>query len=192
MSRMMRQAHARRDMIMRHFVRRSLYAAVAASVVALALTACETATTTSSVDRTTVSYPDGKYKLYGDGSVTPYYWVWIPNGMTAPVTPPAPPPIPARGVVVTQPGVVVAQPGAFVTQPGAIVTQPGAIVTQPGAVVTQPGAVVTQPGAVVTQPVVMAQAGRYQLYGDGVNAPYYWAWIPSGATPPPPPPLPLR
>ena len=29
--------------------------------------------------------------------------------------------------------------------------------------------------------------GRWQLYGDGGATPYYWVWIPSGATPPAPP-----
>jgi hypothetical protein len=29
--------------------------------------------------------------------------------------------------------------------------------------------------------------GRWQLYGDGGSTPYYWVWIPSGATPPTPP-----
>ena len=37
----------------------------------------------------TVSYPEGRYELYG-GRTTPYYWVWVPAG----VTPPAPPPPP--------------------------------------------------------------------------------------------------
>lgn len=40
-----------------------------------------------------VSYPDGRYQLYGDGKVVPYYWVWIPSGTTPPV-PPAPPRLP--------------------------------------------------------------------------------------------------
>ena len=38
--------------------------------------------------------------------------------------------------------------------------------------------------------------GRYQLYGDGTQLPYYWVWVPSGAStapaPPPPPPIPTR
>ena len=38
--------------------------------------------------------------------------------------------------------------------------------------------------------------GRYQLYGDGTRVPYYWVWVPSGATvapaPPAPPPVPTR
>ena len=29
--------------------------------------------------------------------------------------------------------------------------------------------------------------GRWQLYGDGRSTPYYWVWIPSGASPPVPP-----
>lgn len=36
-----------------------------------------------------------------------------------------------------------------------------------------------------------ASEGRYQLYGDGTSAsPYYYVWVPAGATvlaPPPPP-----
>ncbi len=41
----------------------------------------------------TVTYPEGRYELYGNGSTTPYYWVWIPAGVTPP-TPPPPPRIP--------------------------------------------------------------------------------------------------
>jgi hypothetical protein len=37
-----------------------------------------------------VRYPDGRYELYGDGTVaSPYYWVWIPSGAS-------PPPVPRR------------------------------------------------------------------------------------------------
>ena len=37
-----------------------------------------------------VAYPNGRWLLYGDGSVAaPYTWVWIPVGATPP--PPAPP-----------------------------------------------------------------------------------------------------
>jgi hypothetical protein len=41
-----------------------------------------------------VTYADGRYELYGDGTRTPYYWVWIPSGSVT--TPPPPPPIPVR------------------------------------------------------------------------------------------------
>ncbi len=42
-----------------------------------------------------VTYPEGRYELYGDGTTrTPYYWVWIPSGSTT--TPPPPPAIPVR------------------------------------------------------------------------------------------------
>lgn len=34
---------------------------------------------------------------------------------------------------------------------------------------------------------VVYPEGRYELYGDATNG-YYWAWIPSGMTPPAPPP----
>ena len=50
---------------------------------------------------TVITYPTGRYQLYGDGVATPYYWVWIPAGAAAPpgiVTPP-PPPMPRANVV---------------------------------------------------------------------------------------------
>jgi hypothetical protein len=40
-----------------------------------------------------VTYPEGRYQLYGDGNSVPYYWVWIPSGTTPPL-PPAPPRLP--------------------------------------------------------------------------------------------------
>ena len=42
-----------------------------------------------------VTYPEGRYQLYGDGTRTPYYWVWIPSGSN-PVPAPPPPPVPVR------------------------------------------------------------------------------------------------
>jgi len=44
----------------------------------------------------TVVAGSGQYVLYGDGSATPYQWVWIPSGATAPPPPPLPPPSPSR------------------------------------------------------------------------------------------------
>jgi hypothetical protein len=38
-----------------------------------------------------ISYAEGRWQLYGDGSATPYYWVWIPAGSGNPVYPPVPP-----------------------------------------------------------------------------------------------------
>ena len=35
-----------------------------------------------------VSYPNGRYVLYGDGVTQPWQWVWVPN---APPPPPPPP-----------------------------------------------------------------------------------------------------
>jgi len=43
-----------------------------------------------------VTYPEGRYQLYGNGSSVPYYWVWVPNGGTPTAAPPAPPPVPTR------------------------------------------------------------------------------------------------
>ena len=42
-----------------------------------------------------ITYPDGRYQLYGDGEKTPYFWVWIPQGSTL-LSPPPPPPTPGR------------------------------------------------------------------------------------------------
>ena len=43
---------------------------------------------------------------------------------------------------------------------------------------------------------VLYPNGRYQLYGDGVGTPYYWAWIPTGGNinvaPPPAPAIPAQ
>ena len=48
----------------------------------------------SSVTR--VSYPHGAYELYGNGTTVPYYWVWVPAGVQAPMVPTPPPLPPAR------------------------------------------------------------------------------------------------
>jgi hypothetical protein len=54
-----------------------------------------------------------------------------------------------------------------------------------------PTTVVVAPAA--SDRVVTYPEGRYELRGDGTTtAPYYWVWIPAGATPPNPPPLPRR
>ncbi len=43
-----------------------------------------------------VEYPTGRYELRGDGAMTPYTWIWIPNPPPAP--PSAPPMDPAAPV----------------------------------------------------------------------------------------------
>ena len=41
-------------------------------------------------DQRTVTYPQGRWQLYGDGTAAaPYAWVWIPTGATPPLTAPA-------------------------------------------------------------------------------------------------------
>jgi hypothetical protein len=62
---------------------------------------------------------------------------------------------------------------------------------------TVPAASPATTTVVVTTPtgqrVVNYPSGRYELYGDGVQTPYYWVWIPAGTTlpaPPPPPAIP--
>ncbi|HEY7041976.1 MAG TPA: hypothetical protein VID28_24100 [Methylomirabilota bacterium] len=40
-----------------------------------------------------VTYPEGRWTLYGDGTTAaPHYWVWVPAG----TAPPPPPPLPRR------------------------------------------------------------------------------------------------
>jgi hypothetical protein len=52
-----------------------------------------------------------------------------------------------------------------------------------------PTTVVVAPAA--SERVVTYPEGRYELRGDGTaTSPYYWVWIPRGATPPNPPPPP--
>jgi hypothetical protein len=46
---------------------------------------------TPSPGQRVVTYPEGRYELYGSGTgASPYYWVWIPTGVTAPTPPPLP------------------------------------------------------------------------------------------------------
>jgi hypothetical protein len=48
--------------------------------------------------------------------------------------------------------------------------------------------VVVAPAAV--DRVVVYPEGRYMLYGEGTTtSPYYWVWVPAGASPPTPPSL---
>jgi len=51
---------------------------------------------TASAQPRVIQYPHGRYVLRGDGAVTAYHWVWIPN---PPIPPPpaAPPPPPPAG-----------------------------------------------------------------------------------------------
>src|SRR6266540_3701946 len=52
-----------------------------------------------------------------------------------------------------------------------------------GPVVMTQGPTQTAPAAVpVPADRVVYQEGRWQLYGDGRTAPYYWVWIPTGAS----------
>ena len=54
-----------------------------------------------------------------------------------------------------------------------------------------PTTVVVAPTA--TERVVGYPEGQYELHGNGTpTSPYYWVWIPAGATPPKPPPVPRR
>jgi hypothetical protein len=60
-----------------------------------------------------------------------------------------------------------------------------------GPVVMSPGQAAPAPTGVAGQTDrVMYQEGRWQLFGDGRNTPYYWGWVPAGSnltgTPVPP------
>lgn len=53
--------------------------------------ATTTVVVTSPTGQRVVNYPSGRYELYGDGTTTPYYWVWVPAGTALPAPPPPPP-----------------------------------------------------------------------------------------------------
>jgi len=54
------------------------------------------------------------------------------------------------------------------------------------------GSVVVQPSARYQAPAVQREVvyphGKYVLYGDGVNQPWHWAWVPAAPASPSPPP----
>jgi hypothetical protein len=67
----------------------------------------------------------------------------------------------------------------------------GCVYSEPIPAASPATTVVVAPAA--TDRIVTYPEGRYELRGDGTTtAPYYWVWIPAGATPPNPPPLPRR
>jgi hypothetical protein len=172
---------------MRQIIRCAIHLGLVVPVAAIALSGCATqpettywngipnatpaTTSTTYATTSTVTYPNGMYKVYVDDAARPY-WVWVPKGVTMEVPPP-PPAIPTS----TQTAVVVQQPAAG--------TQTAVVVPQS----TSSSAVVIQPGAPARS--VAAGKGQYVLYGDGAATPYYWVWTPAGVTAPPPP-LPPR
>jgi hypothetical protein len=171
---------------MRQIIRCAIHLGLVVPVAAIALSGCATqpettywngipnatpaTTSTTYATTSTVTYPNGMYKVYVDDAARPY-WVWVPKGVTMEVPPP-PPAIPSS----TQTAVVVQQPAAG--------TQTAVIVPQPTS-----SAVVIQPAAPARS--VAAGNGQYLLYGDGAATPYYWVWTPAGVAAPPPP-LPPR
>ena len=153
------------------------------------LGACTTETgvvTTASVPATqTVTYQGGQYRLYGSGTAaSPYYWVWVPTGVTAP----APPADTSNPSVAYQGGRYQLRGNGTTASPYYWVWVPtGANVeaTMP----PPPSLPVTS--LPVTSASVAQPGGQYLLYGNGTAAsPYYWVWVPSGSAIPPPPPLP--
>jgi len=46
----------------------------------------------------------------------------------------------------------------------------------------------TQQTIIGVQREVVFPNGKYVLYGDGVNQPWQWVWVPSAPPPPPQPP----
>jgi hypothetical protein len=56
----------------------------------------------------------------------------------------------------------------------------GPVVVTPAPSPTAPTA--TTSGVPVPADRVVYQEGRWQLFGDGRTIPYYWVWIPTGAT----------
>jgi hypothetical protein len=76
--------------------------------------------------------------------------------------------------------------------PGPVVMTPAPAPT-PAVIVPATPTVSASPSVVPSDRVVYPD-GRWQLYGDGRGTPYYWVWIPTGATltsSPMPPPRPV-
>jgi len=153
------------------------------SLLVVVLAGCATAPEPASVTATgtqgTVAYSNGQYKLYGSGTTaSPYYWVWIPAGVTAPTPPPT-----TTNPTVTYPT------GQYQLRGDGTTASPYYWVWVPSGSAM---ASVPAPPAVPMGTMTVAQpGGQYQLYGAGTAAsPYYWVWVPSGSTVPPPPPLP--
>jgi len=129
----------------------------------------------------TVSYPNGQYRLYGNGTTAaPYYWVWVPTGVTAP----APPADTSNSSVAFQGGRYQLRGNGTTSSPYYWVWVP----TGANVEATLP----PPPSLPITSASVAQAGGQYQLYGNGTAAsPYYWVWVPNGAYIPPPP-LPPR
>ena len=108
---------------MRH-INRFAFPAIAVSLLALALSGCGTTTTTpvtyQDTPYGTVAYPEGTYKMYGDGTTTAYYWVWVPKGSSQPVL--APPPVlpPNQPAAVVQSGVPGVMPTVVAPPPQSV------------------------------------------------------------------------
>jgi hypothetical protein len=143
---------------------------LAISVVLVSLAAALGGCATTPTDPNTIVYPDGSYKMYGDGTTTPYYWVWIPNGASAPVVP-TPPPIPTNQAPVVVAGVPTNQP---------------AVVVQPGVAGVAPTVVAPPPDGCRRERTVPAS------YGNGTTQPYYLGLGSQRSHSATPPPLPLR
>ena len=159
---------------------------VTLALVAGLLGACATetpvVTTTSAPATQTVVYQGGQYRLYGSGTaISPYYWVWVPTGVTAPA-----PPTTTVTSTVAYPG------GRYQLQGNGTAASPHYWVWVPAGATLE--ATVPAPQPLPAAQATVQPAGQYQLYGNGTAAsPYYWVWIPSGSggmAPPPPPPLP--
>ena len=102
----------------------------------------------------------------------------------APISMPAPNPVPVTAVSPPAPVVVNPAPAPVVVSPA-----PAPVVVSPAPTTTAPVVVAPSSG----YPTVVNYAeGRYQLYGDASSG-YYWVWIPTGTTalsPPIPPTVP--
>jgi len=117
-------------------------------------------------------------------------------------TEPTPAAAPAAVVVPSTERVVTYQSGRYELRGDGSAAAPYYWVWIPSGAVVTTLPPVPQAPLVATPPVVVApaqrvaayQTGRYELVGQGTaTSPYYWVWVPTGATAlPPPPPLPTR
>jgi hypothetical protein len=157
-----------------------LFVSLLVVVLAGCATAPEPAPVAATASQGTVAYSNGQYKLYGSGTTaSPYYWVWIPAGVTAPA-----PPTMTTNPTVTYPS------GQYQLRGEGTTISPYYWVWVPSG--STVATTIPAPPAIPMGTMTVAQpGGQYQLYGNGTAAsPYYWVWVPSGSVVPPPPPLP--
>src|SRR6266850_4568099 len=82
--------------------------------------------------------------------------------------------------------VIYSAPPVYYAPPTYYYDPPPTYYVPPPAAYYPPAATAPPTGAALTPGVIEYPHGRYELHGDGVNAPYTWVWIPNPPSSPPP------